>query len=51
MDPATFNEADYVVIQYRQSGFYRALREWMYARRPVYEFKYRQLLLAQVYAQ
>lgn len=51
MDPTNFNEADDVVIQYRQSGFYRALREWMYARRPVFEFKYRRLRLAEVYVQ
>jgi len=48
---ATFDEADYVVIQYRQSGFYRALREWIYARMPVFELKYRQLHLAEIYVQ
>jgi 4-amino-4-deoxy-L-arabinose transferase-like glycosyltransferase len=47
----TFNETDYVVIQYRQSGFYRAMREWMHAREPVYEYKYRRLRLAEVYVQ
>jgi hypothetical protein len=51
LNTATFNEADYVVIQYRQSGHYRALREWMYAREPVFEYKYRRLRLAEVYVQ
>lgn len=51
LSPATFIESDYAVIQYRQSGFYRDLREWMYAREPVFEFKYRQLRLAEVYHQ
>lgn len=48
--PANFDEADYVVIQYRQSGFYRSLRKWMHERKPVYELKYRRLRLAEVYA-
>ena len=51
LSPADFNEADYVIIQYRQSGFYRALREWMYPREPVYEVMYRRLRLAEVYEQ
>jgi 4-amino-4-deoxy-L-arabinose transferase-like glycosyltransferase len=51
LNPANFQEADYVVIQDRRSGFYRAMREWMYARKPVYEFKYRRLRLAEVYVQ
>jgi 4-amino-4-deoxy-L-arabinose transferase-like glycosyltransferase len=51
LNPATYSEADYVVIQYRQSGHYRALREWMYAREPVFEYKYRRLRLAEVYVQ
>lgn len=50
LSPATFQEADYVVIQYRQSGFYWALRKWMNARQPVYEFRYRRLRLAAIYA-
>jgi 4-amino-4-deoxy-L-arabinose transferase-like glycosyltransferase len=44
-------EADYVVIQYRQSGHYRAMREWMYPREPVHEVMYRRLRLAEVYEQ
>jgi 4-amino-4-deoxy-L-arabinose transferase-like glycosyltransferase len=51
LNPATFREADYVVIQYRQSGFYRALREWMRTHKPVYEFRYRRLRLLEVYVQ
>jgi hypothetical protein len=47
----TFNDTDFVIIQYRQSGFYRAMRGWMYAREPVYEYKYRRLRLAEVYVQ
>jgi 4-amino-4-deoxy-L-arabinose transferase-like glycosyltransferase len=49
LNPATFQEADYVVIENRQSGFYRALRIWMQQRRPVYEFKYRRLRLIDLY--
>ena len=50
LNPATFEEADYVVIQNRQSGYYRALRTWMSSREPVYEVKYRKLRLISVYA-
>jgi 4-amino-4-deoxy-L-arabinose transferase-like glycosyltransferase len=49
LNPATFQEADYVVIQNRQSGFYRALRIWMQQRKPVYEFKYHRLRLIDLY--
>jgi len=51
LNPDTFKEADYVVIQNRQSGFYHALREWMQTHKPIYEFKYRRLRLISVYAQ
>ncbi|HSJ85843.1 MAG TPA: glycosyltransferase family 39 protein [Anaerolineales bacterium] len=51
LNPSTFKEADYVVIQSRQSGFYTALRAWMQTRKPIYEFKYRSLRLIGVYAQ
>ncbi len=51
LNPATFQEADYVVIQNRQSGLYRRLRTWMQTRKPVYEVKYRRLRLIDVYAQ
>jgi 4-amino-4-deoxy-L-arabinose transferase-like glycosyltransferase len=50
LNPSTFKEADYVVIQNRQSGLYRALRTWMQTRKPIYEFKYRRLWLIDVYA-
>jgi hypothetical protein len=46
----TFKEADYVIIQNRQSGFYRPLRRWMQTRTPIFEIKYRRLWLAAVYA-
>jgi 4-amino-4-deoxy-L-arabinose transferase-like glycosyltransferase len=49
LDPDTFDEANYVVVQNRQSGFYHALRQWMNARKPVYELKYRRLRLIDVY--
>jgi 4-amino-4-deoxy-L-arabinose transferase-like glycosyltransferase len=51
LNRADFDEADYIIIQHRQSGFYRALREWMYPREPVYEVMYRRLRLAEVYEQ
>lgn len=51
LNPATFDKADYVIVQNRQSGFYHALRAWMNSREPVYEFKYRRLRLIDVYAQ
>jgi 4-amino-4-deoxy-L-arabinose transferase-like glycosyltransferase len=50
LNPATFEEADYVVIQNRQSGLYRGLRRWMQARRPSFEVRYRRLVLIDVYA-
>jgi hypothetical protein len=50
LNPSTFKEADYVVIQNRQSGFYRALRTWMQTRKPIYEVKYRRLSLIHLYA-
>jgi len=49
LNPSTFKEADYVVIQDRQSGLYRALRTWMQTRKPIYEVKYRRLSLIGVY--
>ena len=49
LNPSTFEEADYVVIQNRQSGFYTALRTWMQTRQPVYEIKYGRLRLISVY--
>jgi hypothetical protein len=51
LNTSSFEEADYVVIQYRQSGFYRSIREWIYAREPVFETKYRRLRLAEIYVQ
>jgi 4-amino-4-deoxy-L-arabinose transferase-like glycosyltransferase len=50
LNTATFKEADYVVIQNRQSGYYRALRTWMEEREPIHEVKYRGLRLIGVYA-
>ena len=51
VNPSNFDEADYVVIQNRQSGFYTALRPWMQARQPIHEVKYRGLRLISVYVQ
>jgi len=50
LNPDTFKEADYVIIQNRQSGFYRDLRSWMQTHKPIYEYRYRQLQLIKVYA-
>lgn len=50
LNPSTYKEADYVVIQNRQSGLYRALRMWMQIRQPIYEVKYHKLRLIDVYA-
>jgi 4-amino-4-deoxy-L-arabinose transferase-like glycosyltransferase len=49
LNRSTFERADYVVIQNRQSGFYTALRTWMQTRQPIYEVKYRTLRLISVY--
>ncbi len=51
LNPTTFKEADYVVIQNRQSGFYTALRTWMQTRKPIDEVRYRGLRLIGVYTQ
>jgi len=51
LNPDTFIEADYVIVQNRQSGFYRTLRKWMYARKPIYEVRYRRIQLIAVYGQ
>jgi 4-amino-4-deoxy-L-arabinose transferase-like glycosyltransferase len=50
-NPSTFKEADYVVIENRQSGLYRALRTWLQTRTPIYEVKHHRLGLISVYAQ
>jgi hypothetical protein len=50
LNPSTFQQADYVVIQNRQSGHYRALRTWMQTHKPIYEVRYRRLRLIGVYA-
>jgi 4-amino-4-deoxy-L-arabinose transferase-like glycosyltransferase len=49
LNRSTFEEADYVVIQNRQSGLYKALRTWMQTQKPIYEVKYRRLRLISVY--
>jgi hypothetical protein len=51
LNRAEISEADYVVIQYRQSGFYRAVRRWMDGREPVYRENYRRIRLIEVYEQ
>lgn len=49
LNRSTFKEADYVIVQNRQSGFYRPLRLWMQERNPIYEVKYRKLSLISIY--
>jgi len=51
LNPDTFKEADYVIVQNRESGLYRALRIWMQAHQPVYQVWYRRLRLIEVYHQ
>ncbi len=51
LNPSTFKEADYVIIQNRQSGLYRALRTWTQTHKPIYEVKFESLTLIDVYAQ
>jgi 4-amino-4-deoxy-L-arabinose transferase-like glycosyltransferase len=51
LNPATFQEADFIVIQNRQSGHYRALRQWIVAHEPVHQVNYRRLRLIEVYKQ
>jgi hypothetical protein len=47
---ATIDQADYVVIQYRQTGFTREVRDWLRRHEPVYQFSYRGIPLLEVYA-
>jgi len=49
LNKATMEQADYVLIQYRQSGFYRAVRRWINAREPEYQNTYRGIPLVAVY--
>jgi hypothetical protein len=51
LNRSTFNEADYVVVQNRQSGLFTALRTWLQTHKPIYEVKYRRLPLIWVYGQ
>jgi hypothetical protein len=43
------DEADFVVIQHRQSGFYRPIRAYMEARQPVYQRRLLGVRLVEVY--
>jgi hypothetical protein len=47
---ATIDEADYVVVQYRQTGFGDERREWMRRREPVYRLEHRGIPLVEIYA-
>jgi 4-amino-4-deoxy-L-arabinose transferase-like glycosyltransferase len=51
LNQATMEQADYVLIQYRQSGFYRAVRSWLNAREPDYQYEYLGIPLMAVYRQ
>jgi 4-amino-4-deoxy-L-arabinose transferase-like glycosyltransferase len=46
----TIDQADYVVIQYRQTGFREEIRAWLRRREPVYQLCYRGIPLLKVYA-
>jgi 4-amino-4-deoxy-L-arabinose transferase-like glycosyltransferase len=47
---ATIDQADYVVIQYRQTGFRPEIRAWLRRHEPVYQFSHRGIPLIEVYA-
>ncbi len=51
LNKATLEQADYVLIQYRQSGFYRPVRRWLQAREPEFQKNYRGIPLVAVYRQ
>jgi 4-amino-4-deoxy-L-arabinose transferase-like glycosyltransferase len=45
------DEADYVLVQYRQTGFRQSLVDWMARREPVYQVSHRGIPLFEIYAQ
>jgi 4-amino-4-deoxy-L-arabinose transferase-like glycosyltransferase len=47
---SNYMDADFVIIQYRQSGFVRPIREWLETKRPIHEIKYRSLRIAEIYS-
>lgn len=49
-EPVPIQEADFVVIQHRQTGWRPELRAWMQGRRPVYQLAYRGVPLLSIYA-
>lgn len=49
-DPVPIEEADFVVIQHRQTGWHPELRAWMQGRQPVYQVSYRGVPLLSLYA-
>jgi 4-amino-4-deoxy-L-arabinose transferase-like glycosyltransferase len=51
LNQAGLAEADYVVIQYRQSGHYRAVWQWLLSRRPLISSAYHGIPLVAVFQQ
>jgi hypothetical protein len=47
---ATIDEADFVVIQYRQTGFRKEVRGWLRWHEPAYQVSHRGIPLLEVYA-
>jgi hypothetical protein len=48
--PATLKEANFAVIQNRESGLYRPVRDWVNNRTPIYSLKREGAQLMGVYA-
>ncbi|MFX1353311.1 MAG: hypothetical protein ACFFGP_05055 [Promethearchaeota archaeon] len=47
---ASIAEADYVVIQHRQTGFTDEIRDWLRGKEPVYRLSHRDIPLMEIYA-
>jgi 4-amino-4-deoxy-L-arabinose transferase-like glycosyltransferase len=47
---ATIDKADYVVIQYRQTGFDDEITNWLRRHEPVYRFQHQGIPLLEIYA-
>jgi hypothetical protein len=47
---ASIDEADYVVIQYRQTGLNETRRSWLRGREPVYQVSRQGIPLVEIYA-
>ena len=50
-DQVPLDEADFVVLQYRQTGFRGELMGWLRGRKPVYQLSHRGIPLLEIYAQ